>query len=129
MTKVTTTEISVFADGETCVASRVRIAATFISRCVGLLNRRGLGEDEGLLLKPGGSIHTLGMRIAIDVLFLDGQLRIAKIVQRVPPWRFALAPPRTRCVLELASGRVAAAGLREGMRLLQRRRIDERPMT
>lgn len=114
--------ISVFTESQTCVASRVRIAATFTSRCVGLLNRHSLDEDEGLLLKPGGSIHTLGMRVAIDVLFLDAQLRIVRIVKHLPPWRFVLAPSRTRRVLELTAGRAAAAGLREGMQLIERRK-------
>lgn len=112
-------ENSFFTERGTCVVSRVRIAATFTSRCVGLLNQHSLSKDEGLLLKPGGSIHTLWMRVAIDVLFLDERLRIVRIVQRVRPWRFVLAPPQTRRVLELACGRAAAVGLREGMRLFE----------
>lgn len=110
-------EIPLFAQNGICVASRVRTAASFASRCIGLLNRRYLPDDEGLLLRPGGSIHTLGMRFGIDVLFLDDEMRILKIVRRLRPWRLAIAPRGTSSVLEIASGRAATALLVCGMRV------------
>ena len=121
------TLISFFTEDGICVASRVRTAATFASRFVGLLNRNHLDVREGLLLSPGGSIHTLGMRIAIDVLFLSDQLRVVKIMSRLRPWRVALAPAQTRSVLELAAGRAIAARLREGTRLIKREAEFEEP--
>src|SRR5215213_268553 len=84
----------------------VRIARTFGKRCIGLLNRSSLAVDEGLMLIPGGSVHTFGMRFAIDLIFLDGQFKVLKIAPRVRPWRAAIAPRGTRYVLELAAGRV-----------------------
>jgi uncharacterized membrane protein (UPF0127 family) len=97
---------AIFTDAGELVASQVRIANTFASRLVGLLNRRGLRDEEGLLLQPGGSIHTFAMRFPIDVLFLDEQGRILLYRPCLKPWRVALAPPRTRYVLELAAGRI-----------------------
>ena len=47
-----------------CVARRVRMACSFQSRCVGLLSRRAIPLEEGLLLMPGGRIPTLGTRFA-----------------------------------------------------------------
>lgn len=112
-------EISLFAESGLCVASRVQIAGTFASRFIGLLSRQYLEDSEGLLLKSGGSIHTFGMRFGIDVLFLDRQMSILKIVRRLKPWRLAIAPRKTCLVLEIASGRAAALGLRNDVRLLQ----------
>ncbi len=92
----------------------VRIARRFWSRFVGLLSRRSLGEMQGLLFVPGGSIHTLGMRFAIDVIFLDAQMTVVRVSANVRPWRFALAPRGTRYVLELPAHSAAACELVPG---------------
>ena len=63
------------ADGR-CIAHHVHLACSFRSRCVGLLRHRHMPEQEGLLLVPGGTVHTLGMRVAIDVVFLNRQMRV-----------------------------------------------------
>jgi hypothetical protein len=55
---------------------RVRIASTFLQRCVGLLATKSLAPDEGLMFVPGGSIHTCGMRYPIDVVFLSEHLDV-----------------------------------------------------
>jgi uncharacterized membrane protein (UPF0127 family) len=97
--------------------ARVRIARSFGSRFIGLLNRSHLNADEGLLFDSGGSIHSLGMRFAIDVVFLDHDLKIVRIAAKVKPWRFVFAPRRTRFVLELAAGAATSAGFACGMTL------------
>ena len=84
---------------------------------IGLVGRKELAPDEGLLLKPGNAIHTFLMRFPIDVVFLDGDQRVLKIVPALPPHRVAGAA-RARAVLELPAGRAAAAGLQVGERLL-----------
>lgn len=71
-----------------------------------------------MLFSPGGSIHTLGMRCAIDMLFLDRHMRVLKALSALRPWRAVLAPAGTEFTLELASGRIAAATIGTGMRLL-----------
>ncbi len=53
------------------LADRARVADTFWTRLVGLLNRKSLEKGEALILKPCSSIHTFFMRFSIDVLFLD----------------------------------------------------------
>jgi len=102
-----------------CVARHIRVAESFAARFIGLLGRRELRCKEGLLIKPGGSVHTLGMRFAIDVLFLDRRMHILKIAPILRPGRIALAPPGTCNVLEIMAGRAAWLGLHVGMRLVQ----------
>ncbi|HEY6643030.1 DUF192 domain-containing protein [Povalibacter sp.] len=106
------------------VAHRVAVAASFLQRFRGLLGRKDLALDQGLLLRPGGSIHTLCMRFPIDALFLDRSMRILAITHRLVPNRFAVAPRATRSVLELASGRAADCGLQPGMTLRLRSGVD-----
>ncbi|HKD33386.1 MAG TPA: DUF192 domain-containing protein [Gaiellaceae bacterium] len=73
------------------------------SRLRGLLGRHGLEPDEGLLLRPVGSIHTMFMRFAIDAVFVDRDYVVLKVVQDLRPWRFAGAR-RAKAVLELPAG-------------------------
>jgi uncharacterized protein len=101
-----------------CIARHVHLACSFQSRCLGLLSRGAMRKEEGLLLIPGGSIHTLGMRFPIDVVFLNRQMRILGLSQHVRPWRIRVAPKGTRRVLELAAGQIAAHGLKEGIYLI-----------
>jgi uncharacterized membrane protein (UPF0127 family) len=79
----------------------------------GLLGRRGLQQGEGLLLQPAGSIHTFFMRFPIDVVFLDGDRRVMRVVPDVQPWRTA-AVRKARFVLELAAGEAARVGMTPG---------------
>jgi hypothetical protein len=47
---------------------------------------------RALLLPRCRSVHTFGMRFAIDVTFLDGEGRVLRAVPAVPPWRVVSCP-------------------------------------
>ena len=94
------------------IARRMRIACSFKHRLVGLLRTNALAEDEALMLSPGGSIHTFGMRYPIDVAFLDRQLKILRLAPHLPPWRICYAPTKTKHVVELRAGMVQALQLK-----------------
>jgi uncharacterized protein len=99
------------------VCGRCLLADTSWTRLRGLLGRRRLGADEGVLLRPVGAIHTLFMLFPIDVVFLDHDYVIVKVVDRVRPWRFAAAR-RAKAVLELPAGAAGRARLKVGERLV-----------
>lgn len=101
------------ADGRE-VARSVRMACSFTSRWSGRFRRVPGGEQERVLLVPCRSVHTIGMRFAIDVVFLSRQMKIVGLAAAIPPWRFKLAPTGTRWILQLAAGQIAAAGLAVG---------------
>jgi uncharacterized membrane protein (UPF0127 family) len=109
--------ISVERENGEVLCERCLVAATFWTRLRGLLGRKGLPENEGVLFRPGGSVHTLFMRFPIDVVFLDADHAVLKIVPGLRPWRFASAR-RTKRTLELAAGVCAKAGLAAGQRLV-----------
>jgi uncharacterized membrane protein (UPF0127 family) len=83
----------------------------------GLLGRSSLGSGEGLLLEPAASIHTFFMRFPIDVVFLDGDRRVLKVVPGLAPWR-ATASWGARAALELGAGEAARLRLAPGDLLL-----------
>jgi uncharacterized protein len=103
------------ADG-TPVCERCKPAVTFRSRLRGLMLRKRLLDDEGLLLSPAGAIHTFFMRFPIDVVFADRELTVVGVAPALPPWRMA-ARRRTRVVLELPAGTAARRGIEPGTQL------------
>ena len=109
--------VSVEREQGDIVCGHCLLADTPWTRLRGLLGRRGLGAQEGLLLRPVNAIHTLFMRFPIDVVFLDRDYEIVKIVGAVRPWRFAAAR-RAKVVLELPAGTATRARLRVGERLV-----------
>jgi uncharacterized membrane protein (UPF0127 family) len=83
------------------------------TRVRGLLGREGLDPGEGMLLRPAGSVHTAFMRFAIDVVFLDKELRVLKVAEDVRPWR-AVSCRGAKAVLELPAGECARLGVGVG---------------
>jgi uncharacterized protein len=105
----------VTAEGKV-VCPRCRIAKDPLARMRGLLGRKQLEAGEGILLRPASSVHTWFMLFPIDVVFLDRDLSVLRVVPRVRPWR-AVWGRGAAAVLELASGECAARGVGVGDRL------------
>ena len=93
----------------TVVAEDVGVADGVWSRFWGLMGRRSLPEGGGLLLRPSSSIHTAFMRFPIDVVFLDRELRVVKVVPEMKPFRVAVAFGGAHSALELNAGAAAKA--------------------
>jgi uncharacterized protein len=66
---------------------RVHLARTAWARLVGLALLRDLPPDRALLIEGCRSVHTFGMRFAIDVVFLDAVGRPLRVVRNVRPCR------------------------------------------
>lgn len=101
----------------TVVAERVERADTFMTRLVGLMGRKGLADDQGMWISPCKSIHTMWMRFPIDVVFLDKELRVVMVRERVAPWRATPFIKTASSVLELSAGAVVRTGLAAGDQL------------
>jgi len=91
----------------TLLADRADIADTSRKRKTGLLKHTKLDAGEGLWIAPCEAVHTIGMKFAIDVLFLDRKRRVLKIRSDMQKWRMS-ACLRAHSVLELPSGTAAA---------------------
>ena len=70
---------------------------------------------EGLAFREK-SIHMFFMRMSLDIVFCDADLRVVRVVHDLRPWRMA-GCRRARYVLEIGPGEAARLGLREGMAL------------
>jgi len=85
------------------ISTIVKVADTRRTRRKGLLGRDAMDPAEALIITPCFMIHTAFMRFAIDVVFIDRRGRVLKIVQKLAPWRMAIAP-RAHAVIEMAAG-------------------------
>ncbi len=83
---------------------RCLIAGTLRERTRGLLGRPALPPETLLLLPRCNAVHTIGMRLVIDLIFLDRGGRVVNVVRAVPPNRMVWGGWRARQTLETASG-------------------------
>ena len=107
-------------DGE--VLASVEQASTRAARRRGLLGRDSL---EGVLvLRPCRQVHTLGMRFPIDVVFVDRRWVVVQVKPNLAPGRLPMPVWGAWGVLELAAGRIAKIGLRQGDQLVLREPLN-----
>ena len=83
----------------------------------GLIGRDGLEPGSGMLIDASPSVHMFFMRFPIDVVFLDRDRKVVRVVERLRPWRVAGAR-RAAAALELPAGAAAAAGVAVGDELI-----------
>jgi uncharacterized protein len=86
------------------VADKVTLAADPETRARGLLGRSSMEAGEGLWIVPCPMIHMFFMKFAIDVLFLDRQLKVVRVIEGLKPWRISPWVWRAHSVLELPGG-------------------------
>ena len=100
-------------DGDVLAAAEV--ASSFSQRLRGLLGRDGI--EGALVLRPARSVHTIGMRFAIDVAFCDGDLRVLSVCAPMRPHRVGVPRRRCKVVIEAQAGAFERWRLRPGDQL------------
>lgn len=92
----------------------VKRADGFRARLVGLYRHRKLSLGDGVWLVPCRGIQTIGMRAAIDVVFMDTERRVVRIYNHVRPGRVILWVPGAYSALEVPAGAVGSSETRVG---------------
>jgi uncharacterized membrane protein (UPF0127 family) len=101
-------------NGETLAS--VWHATGYFARLRGLLGRT-IVPGGGLLLTPCNAIHTIGMRYAIDAVYLDQLGRVLRADEAVKPGRVCAISRHARHVLELPEGSISRHSILPGERL------------
>jgi uncharacterized membrane protein (UPF0127 family) len=115
--------------GRTVIAKNVEVAESFSSKTLGLMFRKGLPRNGGLLMvfgKPGNhGIWMPFMRFRIDVIFLNSQKRVVGIHEHVKPisfrkgtWKVYYPERPAKYVIEMAAGSVKRKGITLGRTLI-----------
>ncbi len=90
--------------GELTIAKKVEIANTSISRMIGLMFSKNIGDRDGLLITPCNSIHTFFMRYDLDIVFLSKDNKVVKVIRNMKPWRMTWMYFKASKVLEMTGG-------------------------
>lgn len=77
-------------------------------------NRSGIPGDCALLISPCQGIYTAGMHEPVDIVFLDGEMKILKILRGFPPNCYAAAPRRAVSAMEFPADRLSETETRVG---------------
>lgn len=93
---------------------RLRVARSFWSRFRGLMLTPPLTAGDGFLIQRCASVHSMFMRYAIDVLYVDDGGQVLQCVPNLTPWGISAAnrdrtqkkEPSEIHTLELAAGSI-----------------------
>ncbi len=88
---------------EVILATEVKLANTHYTRLRGLLgaNSATFSSGRALWIVPCRCIHTIGMKFAIDAIFLDRGNRVVHTEENIKPWRMTPLCASAVSVLEL----------------------------
>jgi uncharacterized membrane protein (UPF0127 family) len=94
----------------------ILVASTRRRRLLGLAFRRHPPENWALLFPRCRSVHTFGMRFAIDVVFLDRAGRVVRVIRGLRPGRVVVCRPAVAAVEVRAGEGGIIAAMAEGQR-------------
>ena len=80
---------------------RIVNAESFLERFCGLMLKKN--ADYAMLFRKCTSVHTFFMRFNLDIVYLDKDDNIVKIIKNLKPWRTALPVKNTVSILEIPS--------------------------
>jgi len=95
----------------------LRRADGYWARLLGLAGLRAVPRGQGLLLPGTRSVHTFGMRFALDLVWLDGEGRVLRVDRAVGPGQLVRCAGASG-VVEVVAGESVVAGLVAGARVL-----------
>jgi uncharacterized protein len=101
-------------DAGVVVADHVEVADSALARFRGLMFRDHLPQGHGLALRPCNSIHMFFMRFPLDVVFVDGEGRVVRVLDAIRPWRASTLVRGAKAAIELPAGTAARVGLVAG---------------
>ncbi len=99
---------------DTCLAQKACIADSFFSRFKGLLGKTCLPPQGGLVIIPCSSVHCLGMKFPIDVLYVSLEHKVLEVVENLQPNRLGPVVKGSKYVVELPAGTISATSTRKG---------------
>lgn len=103
----------------------LRAAKTFRDKAIGYMGARSIAKSCGTVYARGRSIHTLFMRVPVDVCWIgrfdpsSQSWPVVSLDASVSPWRILFAPRGATGGIEIAPGTFA-----ESDRPLSIRRLD-----
>lgn len=82
-------------------------------RLGGLLVLVPLNINQALWITPCNSVHTFGMKYALDLVYIDKNDNVRDLVSGVKPWRMSFCL-QAKSVMELTSGSLHFLDIQRG---------------
>jgi uncharacterized membrane protein (UPF0127 family) len=103
---------------ESFLSLSVTAADTHLARLKGLLGRLRLKSDEGIWVIPSQGVHTIGVLVPVDLIYLDSDKKVLHTIESFGTFR--IGPIRRRCasVLELPARTIYSSQTQVGDELL-----------
>jgi uncharacterized membrane protein (UPF0127 family) len=103
---------------ESFLSLSVAAADTHLARLRGLLGRLRLKSDEGIWVIPSQGVHTIGVLVPLDLIYLDSNHRVIHTIESLGSFR--IGPIRRQCwsVLELPARTIYSSQTQVGDELL-----------
>lgn len=92
------------------LAGEVVVASNFFSRLKGLLGTSSLVAGTGIYITPCPQIHMIGMKYAIDAVFIDRENRVVGLAERIAPGQVSRKYGNAAGCLEVPSGTASDTG-------------------
>jgi len=100
------------------VAENLKVATGLFSRAIGLLGRKSISDDFGMMFPKCRSIHTHFMLFSIDIVFTNKQNCITELYPNLKPWKILIATKKESCnIIELPTGKIERLNLTIGSQL------------
>mgnify|MGYP002622247701 CR=1 FL=1 len=84
---------------------------------MGLMGKKSLSKETGLLIAPCQSIHMMFMRFSIDAVYIDKNFVIKKIVRNLKTWTGISICISAWGVIEINAGEAERLNLKVGEKL------------
>ncbi len=91
------------SQGRKMIARQLFLADTFWKRLQRLVSKDELLLDEAVLIVPSSCLNTYFLSMPVDVVFLDQEGKVVKMLESVMPWQ-TVCEKKAQAVLELAAG-------------------------
>ncbi len=79
------------------------VADSFIPKLTGYMFRKS-PHVPAIIFEPCNSIQTTFMRFDLDLVFMDRENRVVKVIRNLRPWRFTAFYFKAKKTLELPVG-------------------------
>jgi uncharacterized membrane protein (UPF0127 family) len=103
---------------ESFLSLGVTAAATTFARLRGLIGKLSLKSDEGIWVVPSSGVHTLGVFVPLDLIYLDENHKVIHLVEHFPTFRIAPLRVQSESVLELGAHTIYSSQTQVGDQLL-----------
>ncbi len=93
---------------------KVSRADNLLAKGLGVIGWKDFGNRNGLLLTGTNSIHTYFVRFSLDLVFLDKNMKVIKLLKNLKPFRFSPIVWSAKHVLEMPNHSIEKFSIKVG---------------